>query len=255
MSYTNAERVAQEIINFYGITSPAEIDIEAIALDRRVFVNDIEIAGSVARLQIKNRYGIISVNKGIKESGKRRFAIAHELGHFELHKDKSNTYICDDKDFLNWYREKIDENEANVFAAELLMPMDLFRKHCPRDVPNFNLVSDLANEFGTSLTATAFRYVEKGYFPCALIASVDGHIRWMSKSDDFPFRIKGINSPIHKFTIAGASLTGEVMPDMPEVVDEKYWLVETVGDKELSLHEHSISLPSYNAILSLLYFN
>lgn len=220
-----------------------------------MFVNDIGIEGSVARLQVKNRFGIISVDKGIKEPGKRRFAIAHELGHFELHKDNSKTNICNDRDFLNWYREKIDEIEANIFAVELLMPLDLFRKLCPRDVPNFNLISNLAAEFNTSLTATAFRYVEKGYFPCALVASIDGRMRWMCRSSDFSHRIKGVDTPLHKFSIAGASLGGESIPDIPEIVDEECWLEETVKDKELRLHEHSIPLPSYNTILSLLFFN
>ncbi|MEE9442833.1 MAG: ImmA/IrrE family metallo-endopeptidase [candidate division Zixibacteria bacterium] len=255
MGHRIAERVAQEIIKYYGITTPSEIDIEAIALDRRVFVNDIVIEGSVARLQVKNKFGIISVNRCIKESGKRRFAIAHELGHFELHIDKSKTYICNDRDFLNWYREKIDETEANIFAAELLMPVDMFREFCPRDEPDFNIISTLAAKFNTSLTATAFRYVEKGYFPCALVASLNGRIKWRSWSHDFSHIIKGVDTPLHEFSIAGASLGGESIPNQPKIVNEECWLDETIKDKELKLHEHSIHLPSYNTILSLLFFN
>jgi len=255
MNSMNARRTAQEIIKYYGITKPDEIEVEAIALDRKVFVNDIVIEGSVARLQVKKQHGIISVSTGIKEAGKRRFAIAHELGHFELHKEKSKSNICTDKDFLNWYREKIDENEANVFAAELLMPEQIFKKICPRDVPNFGIISNLAEEFNASLTATAFRYVEIGYFPCALVASVGGRIRWMTYSSDFSARIKQIDTPLHKLSIAGASLNGESIPIIPEIVDDECWLENANQEEDLKLYEHSIQLSSYNTILSLLFFN
>lgn len=255
MSSINPEKVAQDIIRFYGITKPSEIDIEAISLDKGVFVNDIAIIGSVARLQVKNQYGIISVDNKIRELGKRRFAIAHELGHFELHKGYSMANVCSDKDFLNWYRERIDENEANIFAAELLMPTELFRGNCPRDVPDFNMFGDLAHKFNTTLTATAFRYVEKGYFPCALIASVGGKIKWISRSYDFKYKVKAIGTSLHKFTIAGSSLEGDAIPDKPEIVDDQYWLEDTIQDRELHLYEHTISLPLYNTILSLLFVN
>jgi len=255
MSSVYSKRTAQEIIKYYGITKPDEIEIEAIALDRKVFVNDIFIKGSVARLQVKRQHGIISVNTNIKEPGKRRFAIAHELGHFELHKEKSKSNICSDKDFLNWYREKIDENEANAFAAELLMPESIFREYCPRDLPSFTLIGNLAEIFKTSLTATAFRYVELGHFPCALIASVDGRIKWMSCSSDFPSRILQIDTPVHKLSVAGSCLLGESAPSLPELVEKSYWLESGNENEDLKLHEHAVNLTTYNTILSLLFFN
>lgn len=162
MGTLGAVRAAEQIIKSYGIKEPTEIDLEAIALDRKILVYDVAISGSVARLQIKGEYGIISVSTHVREPGRRRFAIAHELGHFELHKSITKANICSDQDLLDWYKKEVDESQANVFAAELLMPSDIFRHLCPRDRPNFKMIGQLASAFNTSLTATAFRYVENG---------------------------------------------------------------------------------------------
>ena len=57
---------------------------------------------------------------------RQAFTTAHELGHYYLHKDKPNEifyrkdfYLLDDSD-------KSQEQEANWFAASLLMPRELF---------------------------------------------------------------------------------------------------------------------------------
>ena len=64
---------------------------------------------------------------------RQRFAITHEIGHFVLHKKQASEKIFVDKDFLVKYRnsksysssEHRDEQAANAFAAELLMPENL----------------------------------------------------------------------------------------------------------------------------------
>ena len=60
-----------------------------------------------------------------------RFSLAHELGHFVLHKDfyQKNTRRTKDsfKDFLfslSDYQYRIIEHQANVFAGRLLVPED-----------------------------------------------------------------------------------------------------------------------------------
>ena len=58
---------------------------------------------------------------------RRRFTIAHEIGHWELHADEvSGSFICRRSDVSEATRpksaEQIREREANGFAAELLMP-------------------------------------------------------------------------------------------------------------------------------------
>lgn len=59
-------------------------------------------------------YPIIVINKGFSND-RKRFTIAHELGHILLH-NESNFPISEFRD------EKTKEKEANAFASEFLMP-------------------------------------------------------------------------------------------------------------------------------------
>lgn len=78
------------------------------------------------------------------------FTIAHELGHIVLHRDKGN--IVDYRANEN----QLDpiENEANIFASEILMPEEEFRKVHKNFKGVLELISD---HFGTSLLATSVR--------------------------------------------------------------------------------------------------
>lgn len=67
---------------------------------------------------------------------RKRFTIAHELGHYMLHLKEGDGEIIDDLDAFRtdvdpeaaWTDERRREWEANVFAAALLMDADVVRK-------------------------------------------------------------------------------------------------------------------------------
>jgi Zn-dependent peptidase ImmA (M78 family) len=61
-----------------------------------------------------NGYPTIVINKNFSND-RKRFTIAHELGHLLMH-SLNNPAIPEHRD------EKVLENEANIFAAEFLMP-------------------------------------------------------------------------------------------------------------------------------------
>lgn len=63
----------------------------------------------------------IFLNENLNELEKR-VVMAHELGHAILHR-KENCYFIRNKTFLLTSKNEI---EANTFAAELLLPDDLF---------------------------------------------------------------------------------------------------------------------------------
>ncbi|MBZ5577956.1 MAG: ImmA/IrrE family metallo-endopeptidase [Acidobacteriia bacterium] len=68
--------------------------------------------------------GIVAVKASIREASRKRFTIAHEIGHFILHKGMS---LHVDQDFRINLRDgstNDEEIDANAFAAELLMPTD-----------------------------------------------------------------------------------------------------------------------------------
>lgn len=73
----------------------------------------------------------------------KTFTLAHELGHFLLHKDEKNFRI----DLLNYLEDdpKNQETEANYFAGSLLVPKDKLLKALNEEGGNIEEVAKLFN--------------------------------------------------------------------------------------------------------------
>jgi len=123
-----------------------------------------------------------------RTEGRVRFSIAHELGHFYLPEHRayllSGQFHNSQSDFVS---SKTWEREADKFAAELLMPTELFRDEV-RARDGFLTLPDLrklAGEvFHTSLTSTMLRYVNMNFEPCCMMMAEKGNILWSSTSED-----------------------------------------------------------------------
>ena len=102
---------------------------------------------------------------------RRRFTLAHELGHFlnPFHRseDPSGSFACSRAELATPWRKPspaasrrlVQEAEANRFAIELLAPPRLMHPYL-RGVPDLAKARALSNEFGLSREAGARRYVE-----------------------------------------------------------------------------------------------
>jgi len=252
-NYPLAVAAAKKIIADLHITDPDHIQIGKIAADRNAFVTEGPIKGSAARLVREDSIALITVDKKIREPGRKRFAIAHELGHFELHKAKDQIANCTDEMFLSWYKSRPEEPEANVFAAEILMPGEIFKKHSNLASPNFDEIRNLAETFRTTITATAIRYIEHTHHPCTLIVSESGIIKWFIHGQNFPYRTIAPGAKVSKYSCANDYFTSQQVPDQPEVVSGDTWLEDVLAGKDIVLYEHAFPLPRYNTVLSLIW--
>lgn len=101
---------------------------------------------------------IICVNKdhNIK---RQRFTLAHELGHYFLHKEKNINFI--DTTFFRSNDMTSVEYIANEFAARLLMPEDIVRKLI--DNEQIKNIGTLAEKFNVSSAAMKYRVLSLGY--------------------------------------------------------------------------------------------
>jgi Zn-dependent peptidase ImmA (M78 family) len=170
-----------------GIMKPNEIDIEAIAWDEGVQVKYSDLNGYEARLVGFADRAIVSIRKSADER-RKRFSLAHELGHWNYHRGRS--FECRVDDWVDSYNSKpIEEREADQYAAELLMPAYMF-KPLARSIkrPTFDGVKDLADQFCTSLTATAIRLVDMNTWPLLLICHSEQGRLWFKRSKDIPTR-------------------------------------------------------------------
>lgn len=130
----------------------------------------------------------VMVSSEIIEPGKVNFTAAHELGHLTIPSHANRTFRCDESS-LNWFKSKANpqELEANEFAAEWLLPKDIFRAKLKGREPGFDLIMDLCAIFETTITATATRLVELTDHQMMLVVSTDNQMKYFKRSHDFPY--------------------------------------------------------------------
>lgn len=101
-----------------------------------------------------------------RSQGRRRFTIAHELGHWLLHaqrgKKKSFERFCRAPDLDPAADPAKQEREANDFAAELLMPEEVISTVAPECGFNLGL---LAAQFDVSVPALELRLAKLKLLP------------------------------------------------------------------------------------------
>ncbi|WP_319266084.1 ImmA/IrrE family metallo-endopeptidase [uncultured Draconibacterium sp.] len=89
---------------------------------------------------------LITVNSNRIYHGKKRFVIAHELVHFEMHRHL--VPIHHDTDATpEYFKNGHQETDANEFISELLMPKLLFEKECSVKKFSPDLLRYLADRF------------------------------------------------------------------------------------------------------------
>ena len=162
-------KLAQGLLRNAQVSKPP-VPVETIAelLDLKVRLEPFEgeISGCTIRRGDK---AIIGVNS-LHHPNRQRFTIAHEIGHFFLHKGEQ---IIIDRGFRVNFRddesgkaENPEEIEANYFAAELLMPTDLLVQDLKGkiiDVEDDSIIRELAEKYRVSPQALSYRLVNVGY--------------------------------------------------------------------------------------------
>ncbi|GIK70936.1 MAG: hypothetical protein BroJett020_22310 [Bacteroidota bacterium] len=183
---TPGER-AEALIARFSISDPRDIDMEAIALDAGVEVEYHQLSGCEATLVGVGDQAIATI-KPSSISGRERFSIAHELGHWELHRGKSFRCRVDDPGD-NLASDKALEKDADSFAAHLLMPSNLFLPAVMAlGNPGFREIDSLAQQFDTSRLATCIRIAEVNTLPVLLACYTQRGLRWFKASTDIPRR-------------------------------------------------------------------
>ncbi|WP_260581218.1 ImmA/IrrE family metallo-endopeptidase [Sphingopyxis sp. PET50] len=148
--YDRAKRAARDLLAKYKITK-APIDPEAIAQAEGIDVVYATFNGQIGD-QVAGysepMNGRIVINRDL-HTNRKTYTIAHELGHHMLHKD----YLDDEGAYQVFPRMQSydgtpkppEEQEADAFAAALLVPLDLLRKYVdfasPSELSRMFLVS------------------------------------------------------------------------------------------------------------------
>lgn len=132
----------------------------------------------------KKGWGII-YNSAIASPGRINFTIAHEFGHYLLHRLRFPDGLeCGQQDMMRWDSEyRQIEAQANDFAASLLMPLDDFRRQIDgRAKPTLDDIGGCAERYGVSLVAASLRWLQYTERRSVLVVSRDGFILWARSS-------------------------------------------------------------------------
>lgn len=158
--------------------SSAPVDINRIAKSLRIQIikqsAEDDLSGFLLR-DFDKKTALIGVNE--KHSlNRQRFTIAHEIGHFCLHNyegvhfDGKNTGLqVHLRNSRSSEGTSIEEREANLFAAELLMPKTVLEKDLSTIKEIYLLdeedqtIKTLADKYQVSVRALTYRLVNLGY--------------------------------------------------------------------------------------------
>lgn len=185
-----------------------QLDIEEIAeLDTDGFEGGLITDVSRSR-------GIVLINRGAPRK-RRRFTVAHELGHFLMPSHVPNAegrFLCSRKDMLSLGAKEGDrraqmEVEANRFASLLLIPPPHLRRQLNGHKPDIAHMVELAEMFDCSKEAMARAYADHHPEPVAMIIVENGIVRRRyANKKRFPFITATTGKPVPKgssFQLAG----------------------------------------------------
>lgn len=259
------EDFARALLSRLGITRAD--DLNDLARRIGLSIREVDARGfeaALVRARGRSR-GIIAVRRDIGDSGRRRFGVAHEIGHYVLPGHGSSGAACTSDSIDYWERSDEDEpmlqhsvgtqeSAANHFAAELLLPSSLIAPIVAAQSVSVSTARWVAESFHASLTAAALKCVEVAPEACALVVSTNGVVKFVK-----PNRMFGcVISPgrVLKSDTKAFHLTEDVEHNSDfGAVRNGSWLDASNPETPLPLHEDSVSLPDYGKVLTILTFD
>ncbi len=245
------EDFARALLNH---SKTAGLSVEDTAAELGLTIRDVDATsfeGALVRIR-QCPEGIIAIRRGIREPGRRRFTIAHEVAHFVLPNHGQPECFCKTSTIESWRKDAIrrQEYDANRFASELLLPAKTLYPLVNKKGLTLSEVKLLALQFNTSLTATAVKSVEVTEEVCALVCSVGNEVKWVYRSESFRYFIP-------RMRLGNDSLAGRLFQSSSELEVEgevlaTAWIDGDEIQTNAKMWEESIAMPFYDSVLSLL---
>ena len=242
--------VSEAFLRRFGLDSRERLAEIAEKIGIEVLYRPAEsFDGALLRIRDAQR-GYIVINSRIREESRRRFTLAHEIGHFVLPGQQEVSAPCKQQRIENWdadlYRPEL---EANRFAAEILMPRGLMAEFVQSE-PSLESIRSIAQLCGTSLTASAVRLITLTPHRAAVVWSQDQKILWSKLSEGFVRWIR--KGEVRENSFAGQYYRKQSVPDQLAPVPASAWLYEKGLQEGAQIWEQSVGLKNYGAVLSLL---
>lgn len=186
----NPKLIAEEIIKEnknISLPVPIENIAKAVGIQEINFVPNAPFEGALVANSGKTQ-GIIACKKEVNDA-RKRFTIAHELGHFLL-PTHSNKLTCTTANIsyenINKFINK--EQEANCFASNILVPQYFLKKELSK-IKYFDLeeLCKLREKFLVSYEAFIRALINYCDEPMAFIFAENQIIKFFVCTKDFPY--------------------------------------------------------------------
>ncbi len=185
---------------------------------------------------------------------RRRFTIAHELGHFVLHRHLRASFNCDKESVYSGVETlKQIEREADDFAGNLLMPGDMLRKRIEGKRIDFRMAGALAREFGVSLESMCIRIIKYTEQRAVLVYWDHGFLKYQWHSPQAKktrVRLRQTDDP--QEPLAGTLAADDEIGQEWDGIDMPARLWCSSEAYEIKLRELKHSYTDGNRVLSLL---
>lgn len=113
--------------------------------------------------------------------GRSNFTVAHEFGHYVLHRKLQEAFQCSQSATLGIIGARI-EREADQFASYLLMPIDDYSQQIRGRRITLDLLGECAVRYGVSLTAAILKWLEFTDQPAVAVMGREGMLHWWKAS-------------------------------------------------------------------------
>lgn len=210
--------------------------------------------GALAPLPKSGKWAIL-YNPNIVSAGRINFTLAHELGHYFVHRQLSPAgFECGEKQVLGVDRDmerRRIEQEADAFASYLLMPMNDYRDQIGRNDMTLELLRQCADRYGVSMTAAAIKWLDITPKCAALVVATNGFVLWCWRSTSAKKRRIYFPSGMELPAASLAAQPGLALPNSHRgrVLDRSVWGSTT------DVREMAIFADRYEMTISLLVFD
>lgn len=262
--YTRGSSCARDLLFNNGFDDLIDFSLDLFASGLGATIIHKPMINSDGRIIFGKKNTIIEINNDTLFEEKKRFTIAHEIGHLIMHKgiDIHN----DNEATMSWFNNKEKqakngrvEYEANQFASELLMPSLIFYERQKGIKFSPQLLRDLSNYFKTSLTSVAFKYLELGDHPICLFHSYNKIVKYWMRNIDFPHYIIDNTKLAPPEDSVAMEFFEKGKIHLKEKSKQPIWkstwleLKKWENDKDFNFYEFCIVTPAYNTVISLVW--
>lgn len=214
---------------------------------------------------IAHKSGIFHIHLNLRRmnrdrnSSRARFTLAHELGHYFIDEHR-NQLISGKEPHASQCgmfdgADCIEEQEADFFAANLIMPPSRFIPAARGLGSPLETILTLANTFDASLTATALQYINHVSDRCLVVRwTVEGSHAWSIPGRGY--RVEGFRSSLFKSPakLPPDSATANVIAHRKShdsgvlTMAHVFQNVAMSGDRDTLVAEEAIALGAYGVL-------